>query len=98
MASNEGNRELVKAYKALGDATRLRLMRLLATKGEMGCGELTEALRISASTLSYHTSRLEDSRLVDVRRDGQFRFFTLRRDELRRVAPALLEGEPSLKG
>jgi hypothetical protein len=32
--------------------------------------------------------------LLDVRRDGQFRFFSLRRDELRRLAPALLEGEP----
>jgi DNA-binding transcriptional ArsR family regulator len=74
------------------------LLRLLAEKEEMGCGELIEALRISASTLSYHTSRLEDCRLLDVRRDGQFRFFALRRDEVQRVAPALLEGEPSLKG
>ena len=94
MAFDDRNRELVKAYKALGDPTRLRLLRLLARKGEMGCGELIEMLRISASTLSYHTSRLEDCRLLDVRRDGQFRFFSLCRDELRRLAPALLEGEP----
>ena len=47
MASNDGNRELVKAYKALGDPTRLRLLRLLAGKEEMGCGELIQALRES---------------------------------------------------
>jgi ArsR family transcriptional regulator len=95
MALHESNRALVKAYKALGDPTRLRLLRLLAGKEEMGCGELIKELRISASTLSYHTSRLEDCRLLDVRRDGQFRFFTLRRGEVQRLAPALLEdGSP----
>ena len=91
MASND--RELVKAYKALGDPTRLRLVQLLASKGEMGCGELIETLGISPSTLSYHTNRLESCRLLDVRRDGQFRFFSLRRDELRLLAPALLGSE-----
>ena len=93
MALDDRNREFVKAYKALGDPTRLRLLRLLARRGEMGCGELSETLGISPSTLSYHTSRLEDCRLLDVRRDGQFRFFSLRRDELRRLAPALLGSE-----
>ena len=87
------DRELMKAYKALGDPTRLRLLRLLASKGEMGCGQLSETLGISPSTLSYHTSRLEDCRLLNVRRDGQFRFFSLREDELRQLAPALLGSE-----
>jgi DNA-binding transcriptional ArsR family regulator len=91
MASNE--RELVKAYKALGDPTRLRLVHLLASKGEMGCGELIETLGISPSTLSYHTSRLEGCRLLEVRKEGQFHFFSLRRDELGRLAPALLGSE-----
>jgi len=84
---------MVKAYKALGDPTRVRLVRLLAGREEMGCGELIEALGISPSTLSYHTSRLEGCRLLDVRKDGQFRFFSLRRDELQRLAPALLGSE-----
>lgn len=93
MTLDERNRDLAKAYKALGDPTRLRLVRLLARKREMGCGELSEALGISASTLSYHTSRLEDCRLLNVRKEGQFHFFSLRADELRRLAPALLEDD-----
>ena len=42
MALDERSRELMKVYKALGDPTRLRLVRLLASREEMGCGELTE--------------------------------------------------------
>jgi len=91
MALGERDRELMKAYRALGDPTRLRLVRLLARREEMGCGELGEELGISASTLSYHTSRLEDCRVLNVRRKGQFRFFSLRKEELQRLAPALLE-------
>ncbi|BAS26516.1 ArsR/SmtB family transcription factor [Limnochorda pilosa] len=83
-------RELVRVYRALGDQTRLAMVRLLARREEMGCGELAEALDLTRPTLSYHTRILEESRLIDVRKEGAYRFYRLRRADVGRWAPAVL--------
>lgn len=81
---------LVKVYKALADPMRLRLLRLLAVRGEMGCADLARGLELSRPTLSHHTRVLHDCRLIDVRREGPYHFFRLRREAIARLAPALL--------
>jgi len=82
-------RELIRVYRALGDATRLAIVRLLAGKAEVGCGELATRLNLTRPTLSYHTRILEESGLIRVRKEGAFRFFSLERERLQRLAPAV---------
>ncbi|MEW6048112.1 MAG: metalloregulator ArsR/SmtB family transcription factor [Bacillota bacterium] len=86
--------DLVRVYRALGDLTRLRMVRLLLARGEMGCAELAEALNLSRPTLSYHTRMLQLCRLVDVRREGAYHYYRLRLDTLQRFAPEVARLDP----
>ena len=85
-------RELVRVYRALGDEMRLRMLRLLAARGEMGCADLAAELKLSRPTLSHHTRILQDCDLIQVRRAGAHRFYRLRREVLERFAPQVLAG------
>lgn len=91
-ASDLAARHALRIYRALGDETRLRMIRLLARRGEMGCAELAETLGLSRPTLSHHTRILQDCELIEVRREGAHRFYRLRWDVLRHYAPAAVDG------
>ncbi|GAC1457900.1 MAG: metalloregulator ArsR/SmtB family transcription factor [Ktedonobacterales bacterium] len=60
-------------FRALGDPTRVRLLRLLldAPAGECGVGELIEALGVPQSRVSTHLGCLRWCGLVQARRDGK---------------------------
>ena len=79
---------LVAAYKALGDETRLRILRRLA-EGPASLQELTEILGLAKSTVHGHLLVLRTGGLViaDVSRKTGYR---LRRETLAESA-ALLE-------
>lgn len=61
--------ELADMYAALSDATRLRILGLLAD-GEVCVCNIHEALRLPQPTVSRHLAYLRRSRLVQTRRDG----------------------------
>jgi ArsR family transcriptional regulator, arsenate/arsenite/antimonite-responsive transcriptional repressor len=61
--------ELAEIYAALSDATRLRILGLLAN-GEVCVCHIHEALRIPQPTVSRHLAYLRRSGLVQARRDG----------------------------
>ena len=61
--------EMETLFKALGDATRLRILGLLLT-GEVCVCEIHESLKIPQSKASRHLAYLRRSRLVETRRDG----------------------------
>jgi DNA-binding transcriptional ArsR family regulator len=81
--------QLVKLYKALGDANRLRLLRRLAT-GPMTLKEATELLGSAKSTAFHHLAILRQAGLVWVREDED-KTYTLR-DDLIPQASELLQG------
>jgi ArsR family transcriptional regulator len=61
--------ELAGMYGALSDATRLRILGVLAD-GEVSVGHLHEALRLPQPTVSRHLAHLRQAGLVCTRRDG----------------------------
>ena len=81
---------LARIYSALGEPTRLRLLRVLAAGGEMSCGQLAQVVDITASTGSHHISELMDCGLLQMRKDGRFHLLSVRRDVLAKFAPAIL--------
>jgi DNA-binding transcriptional ArsR family regulator len=83
-------RTLARIYSALGEPTRVRLLRVLATGGEMSCGQLAQEVDIAASTGSHHISELMDCGLLQMRKDGRFHLLSVRRDVLAKFAPAIL--------
>lgn len=69
-------RPLTRAFKALGDETRLRIIALLA-HGELCVCHLEEALGLPQPHISRHLATLRAAGLVEARRDGSWVFYKL---------------------
>src|SRR5216683_647215 len=66
----------LKSLRALADPTRLRIISLLE-KDELSVNELQEITRMGQSRISTHLGLLQDSGLVQSRRDGKRTFYKL---------------------
>jgi ArsR family transcriptional regulator len=82
---------LTRQFKALADDTRLGIIDLLRS-GERCVCDLTEALDIRQSLLSFHLKTLRDAGLVTDRREGRWAYYALHREafeQLERFVGAL---------
>ena len=70
--------ELAKVFKALGDPVRLRLLSMIASRGEGGevcvC-ELTDAFTLTGPTISHHLRVLREAGLIDSQRRGTWVYY-----------------------
>jgi len=66
----------LKSLRALSDPTRLRIVALLE-KDELSVNELQEITRMGQSRISTHLGLLQDSELVESRREGKRTFYKL---------------------
>lgn len=64
-------KQAVKLFKALGDPTRLRIVKLLE-RGELCVCQLTEALGMGQSRISRHLAILKDCGLIEDQRQGKW--------------------------
>ena len=83
---------LVTTLKTLADASRLRVLGLLA-HGEHTVGALAEALALKEPTVSHHLARLAEAGLVDAQMDGHAKLYRLRLDVVHGLAGRLLAHE-----
>lgn len=68
-------------FRALGDPRRVRLVSLLASRGEPACvGELTGPLGLGQPTVSHHLKKLQAAGLVSRQQRGRWAYYSLRRD------------------
>jgi ArsR family transcriptional regulator len=74
---------LARAFAALGDPVRLRLLSLIAAAGECCSCELEQPLDRSQPTISHHTKALADAGLITGEKRGRWMWWT--------VVPARLE-------
>src|SRR5438045_4830166 len=70
--------EMEGFFKALGDATRLRILGLLLT-GEVCVCHIHESLRIPQPKASRHLAYLRRAGLVETRREGLWVYYRLAR-------------------
>jgi DNA-binding transcriptional ArsR family regulator len=77
--------------RTLGDPLRLEIVRMLAGGQELVCSEIQDALGLPASTSSYHLRLLRMAGVTRTRAEGTQRFISLRRDDLERRFPGLVE-------
>ncbi|SOC44162.1 ArsR/SmtB family transcription factor [Ureibacillus acetophenoni] len=83
--------QLVKVYKALGEPTRLKLVKALVSAPQMACQDIAEKLDIQAnSTLTHHLKLLTDCGLLVVEKEGTYRYYSLQKDVLKKYAPTLI--------
>lgn len=66
----------VAFHKALADATRIRMMILLAS-GELNGLVLAEKLGVSPATITHHATKLREASLIRERRDKNTIFFSV---------------------
>lgn len=71
--------DITKIYKALSDETRLRILNLLHDSDLCVCN-ITDALRMGQSKVSRHLAYLKNAGLVKARRDGQWVYYSLSRE------------------
>ncbi|MFF9406227.1 ArsR/SmtB family transcription factor [Streptomyces anandii] len=90
--------ELAKLFKALGDPVRLRLMSMIASRGEGGevcvC-ELTPAFELSQPTISHHLKLLRQAGLIDCERRGTWVYYWVLPGVLDRLAAFLTTPRPA---
>jgi DNA-binding transcriptional ArsR family regulator len=84
--------DVVTVLGALSDPVRLEIVRQLAQcggGGELSCGRIE--LPVSKSTTSHHLKTLSCAGIIASREEGTRKFVWLRREELDRRFPGLLQ-------
>jgi DNA-binding transcriptional ArsR family regulator len=83
--------DLATVMRTVGDPLRLELVRLLADGAEQSCTALQSRLGLPASTGSYHLRLLREAGVTRTRAEGTQRYISLRRDDLDRRFPGLVD-------
>jgi DNA-binding transcriptional ArsR family regulator len=78
----------VRLYRALGDESRLRILRLLAERDRY-LTELATELELSKPTVSHHLAQLRAASLVTLTQQGNLTYYSLRRDRIDEAGPEL---------
>lgn len=73
-------REMVKIFKALSDASRIRILKMLEIRPLCVC-EITEVLQLATSTVSKHLSILRDAGYINDEKEGKWVTYYLNRDQ-----------------
>ncbi len=89
MNENTRTEELLAFFKALSDASRLKIVALLA-KESLPVEKLAEMLGLSSSTVSHHLATLAKVGLVSARAEGYYSVYQLDLDALTRMSQRLL--------
>ena len=69
MKTTEDN--IVRVAKALSDKTRLLMLKEIAKKGKITCGDIEEISCLSQPTISHHLKVLFDADLLNMEKDGR---------------------------
>jgi len=80
---------LVKTFKALGEPTRLKILKLLSVRPMFVC-ELEGVLQISQPRISQHLRVLKEAGLLKEKKDAQRTFYLLQKDFLEATCSGLL--------
>jgi DNA-binding transcriptional ArsR family regulator len=72
---------LVRLHRALGDETRLRILKLLASR-DLYLTEIAQLLELSKPTIKHHLAHLRSAGLVTITESGTVVYYTLRRNRL----------------
>jgi ArsR family transcriptional regulator len=89
---------LVRIAKAIADPTRFAILKAIALREEVSCGQVAEMFPIAQATVSHHLNMLVNAGLVEMRKQGQHHYFRLRKEAVQVFGEQLLRSlfvEPS---
>ena len=94
----------LQAFAALAQETRLEILRLLIRHGdtEVPAGEIAAALKVPASTLSFHLNQLGAAGLIRSRRESRSILYSVEMQTVRGLIDFLVQdccqGDPERCG
>ena len=90
LSSHDADR-LATWFRVLGDPTRLRLLSLIAGKGEACAAcDFVEALDVSQPTVSHHLRALHETGFVEREKRGRWVYYRVRADQLNALSETLV--------
>ena len=69
--------DLIKVFKALGEPTRLKILKMLSLQSMCVC-ELSEVLDMLQPRISQHLKILKDAGVVEENKEGNFTYYSLK--------------------
>jgi len=86
---DEQTSQLLSFFSAMSDANRLKIVGLLA-QDDFSVEEMAEMLKLQASTVSHHLSKLSKVGLVSARAESYYNVYHLNTDMLEKMAKSIL--------
>lgn len=85
--------DIAAAFAALGQPSRLRIVRLLLSAYPQGlpAGEIQKELGVSAPTLSHHLDKLRQVGIVTAQKDRQWIWYSVQSEALKYLMDFLFE-------
>jgi ArsR family transcriptional regulator, arsenate/arsenite/antimonite-responsive transcriptional repressor len=85
-------KELVQVFKLLSDETRLRILMYLAREGELHVTALCDKLGQSQPAVSHHLALLRVAGIIEARRDGKHKFYSICRPHFQHLMSEVFDG------
>lgn len=83
--------QLLRIAKAIADPTRYSILKAIAGREEICCGELAGLFPIKQATVSHHLKVLGDAGLIQIRQQGAHHFYRLSPEALRAFSDSLTQ-------
>lgn len=80
---------LIRIANAIADPTRFAILKAIASRDEVSCGQVAELFPIAQATVSHHLNVLVNAGLVEMRKQGQHHYFRLQRSTLQQFSADL---------
>ncbi len=81
--------QLIRIAKAIADPTRFAILKEIAAREEISCGQLADLFPIAQATVSHHLNILVNAGLVQMRKQGQHHYFRVEQSVLERFGEVL---------
>lgn len=81
---------LSAAFKALGQPTRLVILKLLVKYGKLNCGEIVDKIPRSQSTVSQHLQALYRVGMLSVETKGPVRYYSINPVKMKKMSDKML--------
>lgn len=86
MATDKKEQKFIeKAMSAIADPCRLSIIQEISRRGEVCCIDVQSLTGLSQPTCSHHIKLLANSELIDCRKEGRNHFFTLNKQNFKKV-------------
>ena len=91
MPDKETMEHIAELFKGFADPTRVHILSLLGTSGELCVSEIAEAVELSQSAISHQLRILKQMHLIKFRREGKNMLYSLADDHVRTILQMGLE-------